>query len=84
VISRTIGEPGGFSLLRFDDDGVSRFFKKKGGMVYPIQAASRVPSEFAGQTNWTAEDAVKQFVIPEDRSKQLFAEGVYVVYPSGR
>jgi hypothetical protein len=80
----TAGTPGGFSLLRFDDAGMTRFFREKAGTVSPTMAAVRVPTDFASQLNWQEEGSVKNFDIDDDRSQAVFAGGVYTYFPSSR
>lgn len=80
----TTGTLGGFSLLRFEEAGESLFYREKAGQVNPTTASTRVPNEFAGQLNWPEEGSFKDFGIGDDRSRTVFAEGVYAYFPSSR
>lgn len=80
----TSGTSGGFSLLRFEDGGASLFFREKSGNVDPVAALARVPTDFAGQVRWSDKETLKDFHIDDDRSRSVFAEGVYAYFPSSR
>ncbi|MGR6329030.1 AAA family ATPase [Sphingomonas sp. XXL09] len=80
----TVGTGGGFSLLRFDDAGTSRFYKEKAGTVDPTVAALRTPTEFSGQLNWPTDGSFKEFAVEDDRSRILFEQNVFAYFPSSR
>lgn len=80
----TVGQSGSFCVLRFDDNGVERFYQEKAGSVDPVAAATRVPTEVVGHLNWTTEGSHKQFQLDDDRSRTIFEEGVYIYFPSSR
>lgn len=80
----TVGQSGSFCVLRFDDNGVERFYQEKAGSVDPVSAATRVPAEIVGHLNWTTEGSYKQFKLDDEQSRKLFEQGVYIYFPSSR
>ncbi|MFT8307052.1 AAA family ATPase [Acetobacter malorum] len=78
------GKAGSFSLLRFDDEGVTRTYKEKAGTIDPAVASLRVPSEFVGQLTWPTEGSFKEFSIDDQISKLMFENEVYAYFPSSR
>lgn len=78
------GTAGSFSLLRFDDDGVTRTYKEKAGTIDPATARLRMPSEFSEQLTWPTEGAFKEFSIDDKSSQLMFENGVYAYFPSSR
>lgn len=87
VGSKTVkaGTGGGFSILRFRDDGNDHFFSEKGGSFDPDAARNQLPASLHPGVNW-ADDVKshKQFSLPEPRSEEIFGKGVYAYFPSSR
>jgi hypothetical protein len=87
VGSKTVkaGTDGGFSILRFRDDGNDHFFSEKGGSFVPDAARNQLPASLHSGVNWV-DDAKphKQFSLPEPRSEEIFGKGVYAYFPSSR
>lgn len=82
--SLTTGTTGGFSLLRFDDEGRTYFFKEKAGKIDPAAISPRIPSDFVDQINWPVEGSIKEFGIDDEQSRVVFSNGVYTYFPSSR
>lgn len=87
VGSKTIksGTAGGFSILRFQDEGDDYFYTEKGGN-YPSEAArSNLPPKLAVGVNWPEnEKPYKSFALPEAKAETVFGQGVYVYFPASR
>lgn len=87
VGSKTVkaGTNGGFSVLRFRDDGNEHFYTEKGGSFVPEAARNEIPDSLHQGVNWPDDaKSFKQFALPDARSEQIFGEGVYVYFPSSR
>jgi AAA domain, putative AbiEii toxin, Type IV TA system len=80
----TVGATGGFSLLRFEDAGQSITYKEKGGTLDPAQVAQRLPAELQGAAQWQTEGSFKEIDVSDEKSRQLFEDGVYAYFPSSR
>jgi len=80
----TLGTTGGFSLLRFDNDGTAYFFKEKAGTIDPSTILDRIPVEFRDQVNWPKDENFKNFSILDKDSHSIFSNGIYTYFPSSR
>lgn len=80
----TVGTQGSFSILEFDDAGVSRFFKEKAGQIDPEPLKQRLDAVIGAQVVWPNEGAVKIFSLDDDTSRKIFEEGAYAYFPSSR
>lgn len=87
VGSKTIrsGAAGGFSVLRFTDNGTDIFYSEKGGTFLGEAARNELPQSLHPGVNWP-DDAKshKTFQLPEGRSEAIFGQGVYVYFPASR
>lgn len=77
------GATGACALLEFDNDG-SLVFIDKSGLLNPAELQARINESFHGHLDWPPEGPVKKFKIPDDVSKSIFQEGVYIYLPSSR
>lgn len=85
--SKTIksGSAGGFSVLRFTDDGTDSFFSEKGGTFLTEVARNELPASLHPGVNWPDDEkAHKVFQLPDHRSEAIFGKGVYVYFPASR
>ena len=80
----TVGTAGGFSLLRFEDGEDQIIYREKAGDVDPKDAALRIPAQFKNHLDWKKEGAFKQVNLADEKSKRIFADGVYAYFPSSR
>ena len=79
------GTGGGYSILRFHDDGTEVFYTEKGGTFPSDQALNNVPAELQGGVNWAPNDnAHKQVNLAAERAQKIFRDGAYVYFPSSR
>lgn len=79
------GAAGGFSVLRFLDEGTNVFYSEKGGNVPGEAARNELPQSLHPAVNWP-DDAKshKMFQLPDGRSEAIFGQGVYVYFPASR
>jgi hypothetical protein len=87
VGSKTVkaGTEGGYSVLRFHDDGAEVFYTEKGGTFSPDQARNNLPTELQAGVNWAPNDnAHKQVSLAAERAEKIFRDGAYVYFPSSR
>ena len=80
----SLGAPGSYSLLRFDDQGKQRFYKEKAGLIASSSVASKIPVEFQAQLNWPDDGPIKTFGIDDNDSRRLFEKEVYAYFPTSR
>lgn len=80
----TVGTPGGFSLLKFENNNETIMYREKAGIYSPETARSEVPPDFSGFINWNNDGAFKSIDISEGVAKQIFDTGVYAYFPSSR
>ncbi|MFD1036497.1 AAA family ATPase [Sphingomonas hankookensis] len=78
------GAAGSFSILKFNDNGTIRSYKEKAGNIDPEQARIRVPAGFVADVTWSADGSFKEFQLDNQRSQQIFENGVYAYFPSSR
>lgn len=87
VGSKTIkaGTQGGYSILRYHDDGTEVFYTEKGGSFPPDHALNNLPDELRAGVNWAANNnAHKQVNLAAERAEKIFRDGAYVYFPSSR
>ena len=85
--SKTImsGATGGFSVLRFLDEGSNVFYSEKGGTFFGEAARNEVPQSLHPGVNWPDDEkAHKTFQLPNGRSEAIFGRGVYAYFPASR
>ena len=79
------GATGGFSVLRFNDEGTNNFYSEKGGTFLCEAARNELPQSLHLGVNWPDDSKThKTFPLPEGRSEAIFGQGVYVYFPSSR
>ena len=79
------GADGGFSILRFGDEGTDHFYSEKGGLYLTEAARNELPQSLHAGVNWS-DDAKshKNFALPEARAEIIFGLGVYAYFPASR
>jgi len=80
----TTGATGSFSLLRFEEAGESFTYKEKAGTLEAELVAPRLPAGLQGMAQWPTEGSVKEMNVGDDKSRQIFSDGVYAYFPSSR
>lgn len=79
------GTMGGFSILRFTDEGVDRFHSEKSGMFLGEAARNELPQSLHLGVNWPDDSkSHKSFQLPDDRSEAIFGKGVFAYFPASR
>ena len=79
------GTSGGFSILRFGDEGNDHYYSEKGGLYLTETARNELPQTLHAGVNWTDDTkSHKIFALPENRAEIIFGLGVYAYFPASR
>ena len=77
------GSHGSLALVKVVHKESSYFFHEEGGHFDPTSLAS-VPPTFASLSAGTKGNSHKEFSIPQDISRAIYASGPYVYFPTSR
>lgn len=80
----TYGETGGFSILRFKDDGNDYFYRENSGDFSAQNAKEMISESLKPGVNWSVDQQGKQFNIPRELIREIFEGGIYSFFPSTR
>jgi hypothetical protein len=80
-----IGSTGSFSILQFSEDAADLIYREKGGIVDSAEAQQRLPDAMKASADWPLNgNAIKEFAIDDEKSRDVFAQGVYAYFPASR
>lgn len=80
----SVGAAGSFTLMKFDDEGASVFYREKAGQIDIDALREALPDDFKDQADFASDGSHKDFRIDDERSRELFRTGAYAYFPSSR
>ena len=78
------GSAGSCSILQFQQDGTTHFYKEKAGTILAADVAQRTPESIKSAISWAEEGTIKEFHLSDEQSRKTFETGVYLYFPSSR
>ncbi len=78
------GEPGSYSIFRFDHEGTEVFYHEATARMDPADLIDDIPTDLAAGANWNTGSEVKNFAISEKKAREIYGGGIYAFFPASR